>query len=145
MKKLFFFRSSSSNIGNNSNGSLPSTDKQVYCDIPLENGLNNQGGDKADKSFQSPKGLKSRKQVHDNLTSSCTSSYLRRSRSMSSAAFLLDGLEQKDFPYMDDHSRSPSSSISSAAHQQCDHQSRWDILFTNIQQHGFVDCSILYF
>ncbi|KAJ9175604.1 hypothetical protein P3X46_014145 [Hevea brasiliensis] len=126
MKKLFFFRSSSSNNGNNNNGSLPSTDKQVYWDIPLETGLNSHGGDKADNSLRSPKGLfsKSRKQVYDNPTSSSTSSYLRRSRSMSSAGFLVDGLEQRDFSCIDDQSRSPSSSINSAAHQRCDHQSR---------------------
>ncbi|KAF2295871.1 hypothetical protein GH714_034721 [Hevea brasiliensis] len=126
MKKLFFFRSSSSSNGNNNNGSLPSTDKQVYWDIPLETGLNSHGGDKADNSFRSPKGLfsKSRKQVYDNPTSSSMSSYLRRSRSMSSAGFLVDGLEQRDFSCIDDQSRSPSSSINSAAHQRCDHQSR---------------------
>ncbi|KAJ9159999.1 hypothetical protein P3X46_025443 [Hevea brasiliensis] len=124
MKKLFFFRSSSSDNGNNNNGCLPSTDKQDYWD-GWEGGLNNQSGDKADNNFQSSKSLfsKSRKQVYDNPASSSTSSHLRRSHSMSSAAFLVDGLEQRDFSYMGDQSRSPSSSISSAARQH-DHPSR---------------------
>ncbi|KAF2318639.1 hypothetical protein GH714_009499 [Hevea brasiliensis] len=123
MKKLFFFRSSSSDNGNNNNGCLPSTDKQDYWD-GWEGGLNNQSGDKADNNFQSSKSLfsKSRKQVYDNPASSSTSSHLRRSHSMSSAAFLVDGLEQRDFSYMGDQSRSPSTSISSAARHH-DHPS----------------------
>ncbi|KAG8645164.1 centromere protein F isoform X2 [Manihot esculenta] len=125
MKKLFFFRSSSNN-GNNNDGCLPSTDKQVYWDIPVEDRLNNQRDDKADNSFRSPKGLfsKSRKQVYGNPTSSSTSFHLRRSRSMSSAAFIVDGLDQRVFSHLDDQIGSPSSSINSTAHQRCDHPSR---------------------
>lgn len=127
MKKLFFFRSSSPNNGNSNRGSPPSTDKQVYWEMPLESGLNNQGGDKdkAEKSSQSPRGLfsRSRKQVHDSQGSS-TSSCLRRSRSLSSAAFLADGLGQRNFSCTSDRSGSPSSSTSSTPYQQCDHSSR---------------------
>ncbi|KDP46129.1 hypothetical protein JCGZ_06640 [Jatropha curcas] len=123
MKKLFFFKSSSSTSssstknGNSGSGTLLPTDKQVYWDIPLEMGMNNQSGDKAENSFQSSK------QVYDNSSSS-TSSCLRRSRSMSSAAFLVDGMPQSDFSCTADQSRSPSSSITGAAHQQYDHSTR---------------------
>ncbi|EEF37315.1 ATP binding protein, putative [Ricinus communis] len=121
MKKLFFFRSSSSNNENNNSGSLPSTDKQVYWEMPLENELNSHG--KAENGFRSPKGFfsKSRKQVYDNSSSS-SSSFLRRSRSMSSAAFTVDE-PQNDFSCIGDQSRSPASSISSAAYQQREHPS----------------------
>ena len=118
MKKLFFFRSSSSNNGNHSSGSHPSTDKQVYWEMPLENELNSH----VSKS-RSPKGLVSKfwKQVNDNL-SSCASSFLRRSCSVSSAAFLADGQRQNNFSCIDDQNRSPTDSISSAS--QCDYPSR---------------------
>ncbi|TXG49639.1 hypothetical protein EZV62_025514 [Acer yangbiense] len=122
MKKLFFFRSSSSS-GNNS-VSPPSTEKQAYWENPHGSEVNNQAGDKSE-SFRSPRGLlsKSRKQTSDSQSCS-TSSGLRRSRSLSSAAFLLDGLGQKNFPCPSDQSKSPSSSSNSALHQQCNHGSR---------------------
>ncbi|KAH7547985.1 hypothetical protein ACOSP7_032712 [Xanthoceras sorbifolium] len=122
MKKLFFFRSSSSS-GNNS-GSPPSTEKHVYWENPRGSGLNNQAGDKSE-SFRSSRGLLSKSKKPTSDSQSCsTSSGLRRSRSLSSAAFLLDGLGQKNFPCSSDQSRSPSSSTKSALHQQCNHVSR---------------------
>ncbi|GKU91803.1 hypothetical protein SLEP1_g5620 [Rubroshorea leprosula] len=86
MKKLFFFKSSSNN-GSSNVDSPPSTEKQVYWENPLESG--------------SPRGafLKSRKQLSES-NSSVSGSRLRRSRSLSSAAFLVDG------------NRSPSSASS---------------------------------
>ena len=63
------------------------------------------------------------KQVSDSQSSS-SSSGLRRSRSLSSAAFG-GGLGQIDFSCLNDRSRSPSSSTSSTLHNQCGHSSRW--------------------
>ncbi|XP_050211129.1 uncharacterized protein LOC126661343 [Mercurialis annua] len=109
MKKLFFFKSSSSSNGNNSRGVL--TDKQV--------------SDQAENGFRSPNGLfsKSRKQTYENSSSS-ENSFLRRSRSMSSAAFLGDEFQQNDFSCLGDQNRSPTSSISSDPHHECDRPSR---------------------
>lgn len=111
MKKLFFFRSSTSN-GNNS-VLPPSTDKQVYWENPQGSVLNNQAGDKSENYSE---GLlsKSRRQ-----TSDCRSgkSSLRRSRSLSSTSFILDGFEQNNFPGSNDQIGSPSGSTNSALHQ----------------------------
>ncbi|XVF23749.1 hypothetical protein REPUB_Repub13aG0065900 [Reevesia pubescens] len=108
MKKLFFFKSSSSN-GNSNAVPPPSADKQVYWENTLESGSNEQHGDKADCSFYSPKHLfgKSRKQISDDPSFS-NNSCLRRSRSLSSAAFLVDGLGQQNFASSNDQNRSPN-------------------------------------
>jgi hypothetical protein len=124
MKKLFFFRSSSSNDGNNNTSSPLSADKQVYWEAPLEGKPNNQDNDNAQCNFWSPRGLfsKSGKQTYDSQIPS-NSSGLRRSRSLSSAAFLDDGMDQMNFSCTNDETISSSSS-SSGAHQQRDHSSR---------------------
>ncbi|KAL6123797.1 hypothetical protein ACLB2K_076314 [Fragaria x ananassa] len=116
MKKLFFFRSSASSNGKDK--SPPSTDKQVYWENMSEKG--SQVGDKADNSFHSPKGLfsKSRKQVSD-MQNSSESPGLRRSRSLSSAAFLVSEPVQAEFSSSRFQSRSPCSSTSSIPHRQC--------------------------
>ncbi|EXB88500.1 hypothetical protein L484_017253 [Morus notabilis] len=126
MKKLFFFRSSSSSNGNNKEFPPP-TQQEVYWENPSESGRNNQASyNIAESNFRSPKGLfsKSRKQVSDvQKASNCPA--LRRSRSMSSAAFL--GVEpgQIDFSSPRNQSRSPStSSRSGIPHQQCDRSFR---------------------
>ncbi|KAK6270884.1 hypothetical protein POUND7_007982 [Theobroma cacao] len=120
MKKLFFFKSSSSN-GNSNAVPSPSADKQVYWENPLDRELNDQLGDKADYSFRSPRRLfgKSGKQISDSPSFS-NSSCLRRSRSLSSAAFLVDGLGQQHFSSSNDQNRSPNIT----PHQQYDHSSR---------------------
>lgn len=124
MKKLFFFRSSASSNSNNNGVPPPSTDKQIYWENPVESGLSSQANEKVEKSFRSPKHLfsKSRKQTSDSQTPS-TSSALRRSRSFSSAAFLGREPGQAEFSCLNDQSRSPSSSTSSAPYQQCDFSS----------------------
>ncbi|CAK7325580.1 unnamed protein product [Dovyalis caffra] len=124
MKKLFFFRSSSSKDGNNNTSSPPSADKQVYWEAPFEGKPNNQDDENAQCNFWSPKRLfsKSGKQAYDRQSSS-NSLGLRRSRSLSSAAFLDDGMVQRNSSCINDQTRSPSSS-SSSAHQQHDHSSR---------------------
>lgn len=116
MKKLFFFRSSASSNGNNNVS--PSTDKQIYWENPSEDG--NQVGDMAENSFRSPKGFfsKSRKQVTD-IQNSSKSPGLRRSRSLSSAAFLGNEPAQNNFSSSRYQSRSPCSPASSVPHQQC--------------------------
>lgn len=122
MKKLFFFRSSASSNGNNKFPPL-STDKQLYWENPSEDG--SQVGNIADNSFQSPKGFfsKSRKHVSD-IQNSSKSPGLRRSRSLSSAAFLVSEPLQAEFSSSRYQSRSPCSSTSSIPHQQCG-QSSW--------------------
>ncbi|WCJ19435.1 hypothetical protein M5689_001728 [Euphorbia peplus] len=121
MKKLFFFRSSSSNNGNN-NSTSPSPDKQ-RMDFPSESESSNHGGDKAKNVFKSPKGLSSKsRKAYDNQSTS-TGSFLRRSRSMSSAAFFDDESVQNDSFCAHDQSRSPSSSFSSVA-EHYDHPLR---------------------
>lgn len=117
MKKLFFFRSSASSNGNNKSPPL-STDKQLYWENPSEDG--SQVGNIADNSFQSPKGFfsKSRKHVSD-IQNSSKSPGLRRSRSLSSAAFLVSEPLQAEFASSRYQSRSPCSSTSSIPHQQC--------------------------
>ncbi|XP_022765274.1 interaptin [Durio zibethinus] len=108
MKKLFFFKSSS-NSGNSNTVPSPSADKQAYWENTLESGLDDQHGDKADYSFRSPKPLfgKSRKQKSDSPSFS-NSSCLRRSHSLSSAAFLVDGLGQQNLSSSNDQNRSPN-------------------------------------
>ncbi|XWS56496.1 hypothetical protein CRYUN_Cryun09bG0090200 [Craigia yunnanensis] len=115
MKKLFFFKSSSSS-GNSNAAPSPSADKQVYWENTLE-----RHGDKAEYSFRSPKCLfgKSRKQISDSPSFS-NSSCLRRSHSLSSAAFLVDELGQQKFSSSNDQNRSPNIT----PHQQHDHSSR---------------------
>ncbi|KAG5237671.1 golgin subfamily member [Salix suchowensis] len=124
MKKLFFFKSSSSNDGNNNTSSPLSADKQVYWEVPLEGEPNDQDNDIAQCNFWSPRGLfsKSGKQTYDSQIPS-NSSGLRRSRSLSSAAFLDDGMGHMNFSCINDETISSSSS-SSCAHQQHDHSSR---------------------
>lgn len=125
MKKLFFFRSSSSN-GSDKSVSPTSTDKKVYWENPFGSGVNNEADEKSsDNNFRSPKGLfsKSRKHTSDSPGGS-GSSVLRRSRSFSSAAFLKDGLGERNFSCLIDQSRSPTSSTRSAVHQQRNHSSR---------------------
>ncbi|XP_022745154.1 protein bicaudal D-like isoform X2 [Durio zibethinus] len=120
MKKLFFFKSSS-NSGNSNAVPSPSADKQVYRENTLDDGLDDQHGDKAEFSFHSPKHLfgKSRKQIYDSPNFSNTSC-LQRSRSLSSAAFLVDGLGQQNFSSSNDQNRSPNIT----PHQQYDHSAR---------------------
>ncbi|XVF83377.1 hypothetical protein PTKIN_Ptkin16aG0480600 [Pterospermum kingtungense] len=81
MKRLFFFKSSSGS-GNSNAVPSPSADKQVNWENTLESGLN-------DPSFSN-------------------SSNLRRCRSFSSAAFLVDGLGQQSFFSSNDQNRSPN-------------------------------------
>lgn len=122
MKKLFFFKSSASSNGNNK-ACPPSSDKPTYWENPLEGGMDSQVTHMPEKSsFRSPKGLfsKSRKQISD-FQNSGKSPSLRRSRSLSSAAFLGVDLGQIDYPLQRDPSRSPSSSTH---HQQFDHSFR---------------------
>lgn len=121
MKKLFFFKSSSSSSNSNAAVPSPSADKQVFRENTLESGLNDQRSDKAEHGFLSPMRFfgKSQKQIPDS-PSFCDSPVLRRSRSLSSAAFLVDGLEQQDFPSSNDQNRSPNIT----SHQQYDQSSR---------------------
>uniref|UniRef100_A0A6M2EYX3 DUF7653 domain-containing protein n=1 Tax=Populus davidiana TaxID=266767 RepID=A0A6M2EYX3_9ROSI len=98
MKKLFFFRSSSSSAGNNNTSSPPSADKQVYWEAPFQG-----------------------KQAYDNQSTS-NSLGLRRSRSLSSTAYLDDGKGKGNFPCIDQARTPPSSS--SGAHQQHDRSSQ---------------------
>ncbi|XVE99423.1 hypothetical protein REPUB_Repub03eG0196800 [Reevesia pubescens] len=110
MKKLFFFKSSSSS-GNSNAIPSPSADKQVYWENTLGSGLNDQLGDKPDYGFRSPspKPLfgKSRKQTSDSPSFS-NNSCLRRSRSFSSAAFIVDGIGQQNTASSNDQNRSPN-------------------------------------
>lgn len=130
MKKLFFFKSSASSNGNNKACPPPSTDKQIYWENPSEGGLDSQVNNMPDNNFRRPKGLlsKSRKQVSD-IQNSSKSPSLRRSRSLSSAAFLGVDPGQIDYPLRMDPSRSPSSFTSSVHHQQFDHSFRWGFLY----------------
>ncbi|GAV63732.1 hypothetical protein CFOL_v3_07250 [Cephalotus follicularis] len=125
MKKLFSFISSSSNNGNENAVVPPTTDKQVYWESPSDGGAKNQSGSKAENNFRSPRGLfsKSRKQIHDSQSSSSNSG-LRRSRSLSSAAFLVDGLGQSNVSCASDYNRTPCSSFSRVQLQQHDPSSR---------------------
>ncbi|KAF5742630.1 hypothetical protein HS088_TW09G00681 [Tripterygium wilfordii] len=124
MKKLFFFRSS--NNGNNNEVPSSSLDKQVYWENPSVSGTKNEAGAKAERSFRSPRALfsKSRKQIYDSQSTGTSSSGLRKSRSLSSASFLADGLEQKNFSFTNDHSISPLSSASGVFRQRRNHSSR---------------------
>lgn len=90
MKKFFFFKSSSNN-GSSNGGSPPSAEKRVYLENPSESA--------------SHRGVfpKSQRQMGEGQSSGA-GSCLRRSRSLSSAAFLVDG------------NRSPSS-IGSGLHK----------------------------
>ncbi|XP_062092787.1 golgin IMH1 [Humulus lupulus] len=125
MKKLFFFRSSaSSGNGNSSNKEFaqPSNQEETYW----ENPSSSQASYMAESSFPSSRGLfsKSRKQVSDIQNSSNTPA-LRRSRSMSSAAFLGVEPAQLDFSSPRNQSRSPTSSVRSGVpHQHNDHSFR---------------------
>ncbi|WOG96196.1 hypothetical protein DCAR_0415529 [Daucus carota subsp. sativus] len=97
MKKLLFFRSSTSNNGNDSSPPL-SNDKQSY----LEN--SSHGGRKAiDK-------VKTKKQVSGNQKSSISPS-LRRSRSYSSGSIHEGGLGQTDLCFSNYDNGSPCHSI----------------------------------
>ncbi|XP_057981825.1 uncharacterized protein LOC131167068 [Malania oleifera] len=124
MKKLFFFKSSSSSSGNNQ-VPLPSTDKQVYWEYPLENGLNNQSRDKVDNNFRSPKGLSSKvRKPASETQSAATTPCLRRSLSFSSAVFnSSSGLSQRNLSCASEQSRSPSSSSGSILPLQLDRSS----------------------
>lgn len=127
MKKLFFFRSSASGNGNNKEFPASSNREEIYWENPSESGRNSQASYMAESSFRSPRGLfsKSRKQVSD-IQNTNNSPALRRSRSMSSAAFL--GVEpgQIDFSSPRNQSISPSNSSvrSGVPHQQSDYSFR---------------------
>ncbi|GMI80644.1 hypothetical protein like AT3G55060 [Hibiscus trionum] len=110
MKKLFFFKSSSSSGNANAVVPSPPADKQVFWENTSESGFNDQLGDKAEYGFLSPKRFfgKSGKQIPDSPSFSNSEPGLRRSRSLSSAAFLVDGLGQEDFPSSNDQNRSPN-------------------------------------
>ncbi|KAM6574081.1 hypothetical protein CsatA_022408 [Cannabis sativa] len=118
MKKLFFFRSSATGTGNSNNK------EESYP----ENLSSSQASHMAESSFPSPKGLfsKSRKQVSDVQNSSNNTPVLRRSRSMSSAAFVGVEPAQCDFSSSRNHSRSPTSSVRSGGvpHQHSDRSLR---------------------
>ncbi|KAF8021928.1 hypothetical protein BT93_G2155 [Corymbia citriodora subsp. variegata] len=110
MKKLFFFRSSASSSANSVGDTSPSTDKTCY---PLfDNRLTDQVGEKYTNNLRSPRGLftRSRNQASDSQSSSTSSgSGLRKSRSLSSANFLAEALEQKNSSSsLSDQSRSPA-------------------------------------
>ncbi|KAK8987168.1 hypothetical protein V6N11_055480 [Hibiscus sabdariffa] len=110
MKKLLFFKSSSSSGNGSTVVPSPSADKQVFWENMLESGFNDQLGDKAEYSFLSPKLFfgKSRKQIPDSPSFSNSPAGLQRSRSLSSAGFLVDGLGQEVFPSSNDQNRSPN-------------------------------------
>uniref|UniRef100_A0A7N0UCD4 DUF7653 domain-containing protein n=1 Tax=Kalanchoe fedtschenkoi TaxID=63787 RepID=A0A7N0UCD4_KALFE len=120
MKKFFFFRSSGSSSENKNLSPKSLTDKDVYWEQPSESGLNNHVGN----SFHSPKGLfsKSRKQSTEHQ-SPLTNSGLRKSRSLSSAAFQESGLD-RDFSCSSDRSRSPFTRSSNTPTRKIDHFSR---------------------
>ncbi|KAE8717979.1 macrophage erythroblast attacher-like isoform X1 [Hibiscus syriacus] len=122
MKKLFFFKSSSSSGHANAVVPSPSADKQVFWENTLESGFNDQLGDKAEYSFLSPRRFfgKSQKQIPNSPSFSNSPAGLRRSHSLSSAAFLVDGLGQEDFPSSYDQNRSPNIT----PYQQYDQSSR---------------------
>ena len=116
MKKLFNFMSS----GGNNNAVPPrSTNKQNYGENSFESGVNKAHG-KTKEISHSPKSLfsKSRKQISDSHTSSIDAA-LRRTRSLSSAAFfgtepeLMNLCDQSRSSRFKDQNRSPSSSIGS--------------------------------
>ncbi|MBA0723696.1 hypothetical protein Golax_004253 [Gossypium laxum] len=95
MKKLFFFKSFSSNDDIHVDFS-PSANKQVYWENTSENGIDDQhGGNEAKHSFCSPKHLsgKSQKQISDSLSFS-NDSCLQRSGFFSSATFIVDDLNK---------------------------------------------------
>ncbi|KAE8670707.1 macrophage erythroblast attacher-like isoform X1 [Hibiscus syriacus] len=121
MKKLFSFKSSSSSGNGNAVVPSPSADKQVFWENTLESGFNDLLGDKVQYSFLSPKRFfgKSQKQIPDSPSFSNSSAGLRRSRSLSSAAFLVDGSGQ-DVPSSYDQNRSPNIT----PNQQYDQSSR---------------------
>ncbi|XP_030546529.2 COP1-interactive protein 1 isoform X1 [Rhodamnia argentea] len=110
MKKLFSFRSSASGSANSVGDSPSSTDKTCY---PLfDNRSTDKVGEKYSNNLRSPRGLvtKSRNQASDSQSSSTFSgSGLRKSRSLSSANFLAEALEQKNSSSsLSDQSRSPA-------------------------------------
>ncbi|XP_039011454.1 uncharacterized protein LOC120140551 [Hibiscus syriacus] len=122
MKKLFFFKSSSSSGNGNAVVPSPSADKQVLWENTLESGFNDQLGDKVEYSFLSLKRFfgKSQKQIPDNPSFSNNPAGLRKSRSLSSAAFLVDGSGQEDVPSSYDQNRS----LNITPNQQYDQSSR---------------------
>ncbi|XP_010246915.1 PREDICTED: centriolin isoform X2 [Nelumbo nucifera] len=85
MKKLFFFRSSTSINGNKNSVPPEPTDEKVYWET-LENGINNEVNDKGVSRTKSPK-VKPQKQFSGSPNSETSPglSSLRRSRSYSSA------------------------------------------------------------
>ncbi|CAL1374378.1 unnamed protein product [Linum trigynum] len=104
MKKLFFFRSSP-NDGSSSTVS-PSPKKENRPGSELVDHV----ADKSESNFRSPKSFfsKSRKQVYDNQSPSSNPG-LRKSRSYTSGAFLLDDDGQSNFSVPVNRSKSPSS------------------------------------
>ncbi|KAL4386201.1 hypothetical protein GQ457_09G028970 [Hibiscus cannabinus] len=122
MKKLFFFKSSSSSSSANAVVPSPPADKQVFWENTSESGFNDQLDDKVEYGFLSPKRFfgKSRKQIPDSPSFCNSQAGLRRSRSLSSAAFLVDGLGQEDLPSSNDQNRSPNIT----PNQQYDQSSR---------------------
>ncbi|KAJ7976242.1 golgin subfamily B member 1 isoform X1 [Quillaja saponaria] len=131
MKKLFFFRPSMSSNGNNDSVPPRSMDKKFYGMNSPESGHNCQAGGKSENKFRSPRGMfsKSWKPISDSQSSS-TCPGLRRSRSLSSAAFpgvengLINLSDQSRQPRVKDQTRSPSSSISSDPQYKFEHSSR---------------------
>ncbi|KAK6933305.1 hypothetical protein RJ641_036199 [Dillenia turbinata] len=111
MKKLFFFRNTASNSGNDTVSSQP-IDKKVYCESSLENGRNSPRGSKGSSS-------KSPKKISENQSSDANSG-LRKSRSYTPAAFYSEVLGQRSSSCLTDHSRSPSISNSSLQLQHSD-------------------------
>ncbi|CAL1387185.1 unnamed protein product [Linum trigynum] len=105
MKKLFFFRSSPND--GSSNAGSPSSRKENRPESGL---IIDHVGDKPGSNFRSPKSLfsNSKKQVHDSQSPSSNPG-LRKSRSYSSGAFLLDDDGQSHFSVPVNRSKSPSS------------------------------------
>ncbi|XP_028807947.1 golgin subfamily B member 1-like [Neltuma alba] len=106
MKKLFFFKSSASSSGNNSAVPPRPTNKQICWENSSESGLYGQALGRAEDSFQSPTGLFSKSHKHADSQGSGSGPRLRRSRSLSTAAYQVK-----------DHSRSPSFISGDQYHQ----------------------------
>ncbi|XP_010555863.1 PREDICTED: paramyosin-like [Tarenaya hassleriana] len=115
MKKLFFLKFSSGNGTGSSAVPQPATDKQDQREKASENRMRNQGGGQAEQDFNGPKGFfpKSQKEVSGGPA-------FRRSRSLSSAAFLVDGVGETS---SNDQCKSPRSTTNSH-HRQRNHSSR---------------------
>lgn len=114
--KKFFLRSFTNGNGKN-NLALPSkNDSEAYWEHPSESRMNTSIGDKAGSSPQSSKDLtsKSWRQIDDSERSS-SGPKLRRTRSLSSAAFRDQG--QINFYGLSDPSRSPGNASSGSKRQ----------------------------